>query len=174
MTDFTEALLPEYERMMGMALKVANGDYQRAEDLRQDTALKAWESRHRYKDSQLLSAWLWRIATNSQINHWRTLERKPYEHDVDDVLTDVYPLTASGADARPVDDVYDLTHFSPQVAGAMQSVGRDFVTAVILKDIEGFSYQEIADHQGIPIGTVMSRIKRGRERLRTALAGYEP
>jgi RNA polymerase sigma-70 factor (ECF subfamily) len=147
-----------------------------AEDLVQETYLKAYRGFNTFQDGTNLKAWLYRILTNTYINSYRAAKRRPEIADVEDV-EDLYlyrRLGASeGADAgRSAEDEVLESLTDDEVKGALESLPDNFRMAVLLADVEGFSYQEIAEITGVPIGTVMSRIHRGRKALQKALGQY--
>src|ERR1700683_2751441 len=147
-----------------------------AEDLVQETYLKAYRAYGNFKGGTYLQAWLYAVRTNTVINTYRAKKRRPEESDIDDV-EDLYlyrhlsALEASGAGRSAEDEV--LEHFTDdEVKSAIESLPDAFRIAVLLADVECFSYKEIADITGVPIGTVMSRLHRGRRALQKALAEY--
>jgi RNA polymerase sigma-70 factor (ECF subfamily) len=144
-----------------------------AEDLVQETYLKAYRAFHTFQEGTNLKAWLYRILTNTFINSYRSKKRKPDQSDIDDV-EELYlyrrlgGLEAAAAGRSAEDEVLD--HFTEgDVKAAIESLPENFRMAVLLADVEGFSYKEIADILDIPIGTVMSRLHRGRRALQKAL-----
>ena len=147
-----------------------------AEDLVQETYLKAYRSYGSFTEGTNLRAWLYRILTNTYINNYRAAQRRPEVADVEDV-EDLYlyhrigDLQASGAGRSAEDEVFD--HFTDdEVKSAIESLPEAFRIAVLLADVEGFSYKEIAEITEVPIGTVMSRIHRGRKALQKALLDF--
>ena len=147
-----------------------------AEDLVQETFLKAYRAFDRYEDGTNIRAWLYKILTNTFINSYRAAKRRPEKADVEDV-EDLYlyhrigDLQATGAGRSAEDEVFD--HFTDdEVKKAIESLPEAFRIAVLLADVEGFSYKEIADITEVPIGTVMSRIHRGRKALQKALLDF--
>src|ERR1700684_301887 len=144
-----------------------------AEDLVQETFLKAYRAFDRYEDGTNLRAWLYKILTNTFINSYRAAKRRPEKADVEDV-EDLYlyhrigDLQSAGIGRSAEDEVFD--HFTDdEVKKAIESLPESFRIAVLLADVEGFSYKEIAEITEVPIGTVMSRIHRGRKALQKAL-----
>ena len=147
-----------------------------AEDLVQETFLKAYRSFDRFEDGTNLKAWMYKILTNTFINSYRAAKRRPEKADVEDV-EDLYlyrrrgDLQSLGAGRSAEDETLD--HFTDdEVKAALESLPEAFRIAVLLADVEGFSYKEIADITDVPIGTVMSRIHRGRKALQKALVDY--
>ena len=147
-----------------------------AEDLVQETYLKAYRGYGSFKAGTNLKAWLYRILTNTFINSYRAAKRRPEKADVEDV-EDLYlyhrlgDLQATGTGRSAEDEVFD--HFTDdEVKQAIESLPEAFRIAVLLADVEGFSYKEIAEIMDVPIGTVMSRLHRGRRALQKALHEY--
>ena len=124
-----------------------------------------------------LKAWLYRILTNTYINNYRAAKRRPEITDVEDV-EDLYlyrrlsPADGGGAPGRSAEDEALDSFTDDEVKGAIESLPDVFRIAVLLADVEGFSYKEIAEITEVPIGTVMSRIHRGRRALQKALHQY--
>lgn len=143
-----------------------------AEDLVQETYLKAYRSFATFTEGTNLRAWLYRILTNTFINSYRAAKRRPEAADVEDV-EDLYLYHRIGPDlASPGASAEDqvLDRFTDdEVKDALESLPENFRIAVLLADVEGFSYKEIAEITDVPIGTVMSRIHRGRKALQKAL-----
>ena len=144
-----------------------------AEDLVQETYLKAYRSFAGFEQGTNLKAWLYRILTNTFINAYRAKKRRPEMTDVDDV-EDLYlyhrlgGLEAAAAGRSAEEEV--LERFTDdEVKAALEALPEQFRMAVLLADVEGFSYKEIAEILDIPIGTVMSRLHRGRRALQKAL-----
>ncbi len=149
---------------------------QDAEDLVQETYLKAYRSYGSFETGTYLKAWLYRILTNTFINSYRRQQRRPEETDVEDI-EDLYlyrrvrGLDDGKAERSAEDEVLD--HFTDDdVKSAIEALPESFRIAVILADVEGFSYKEIAEITDVPIGTVMSRIHRGRRALQKSLTAH--
>ena len=144
-----------------------------AEDLVQETYLKAYRAFGSFTEGTNLKAWLYRILTNTYINSYRAKKRRPEESDIDD-LENFYlyrrlgGLEGASAGRSAEDEVLD--HFTEtEVKEAIEALPEQFRMAVLLGDVEGFSYKEIAEILDVPIGTVMSRLHRGRKALQKAL-----
>jgi RNA polymerase sigma-70 factor, ECF subfamily len=144
-----------------------------AEDLVQETYLKAYRAFGTFELGTNLKAWLYRILTNTYINTYRAKKRRPEIADVEDV-EDLYLYRhvvgdrSSGIGRSAEDEALDR-FTDTDVKEAIESLPDNFRMAVLLADVEGFSYKEIADITDVPIGTVMSRIHRGRRALQKAL-----
>src|SRR5438477_7524324 len=144
-----------------------------AEDLVQETYLKAYRGFGGFEQGTNLKAWLYKILTNTFINMYRAKKRRPEQTELDD-LEDLYLYRRLGGAERAVagrsaeDEL--LEHFTEaEIKEALEALPEQFRIAVLLGDVEGFSYKEIADILDIPIGTVMSRLHRGRKALQKRL-----
>ncbi|MGH8921534.1 MAG: sigma-70 family RNA polymerase sigma factor, partial [Actinomycetes bacterium] len=147
-----------------------------AEDLVQETYLKAYRAFGTFKEGTNLKAWLYKILTNTYINAYRSRKRRPEQTELDEG-EDLYlyrrlgGLEAVRASRSAEEEV--LEHFTDDdVKAAVEALPEQFRMAVLLADVEGFSYKEIADILEIPIGTVMSRLHRGRKALQKALHDF--
>jgi RNA polymerase sigma-70 factor (ECF subfamily) len=159
--------------MYSAALKLTRSPSE-AEDLVQETFLKAFASFHQYTDGTNLKAWLYRILNNTFINSYRRKQREPQQTSSDEVedwqMARAEAHTSGGlrsAEAEALDRLPDAA-----VKEALARLPEDFRMAVYYADVEGFSYKEIAAIMGTPVGTVMSRLHRGRKLLREHLADY--
>jgi RNA polymerase sigma-70 factor (ECF subfamily) len=147
-----------------------------AEDLVQETYLKAYRSFGTFQEGTNLKAWLYKILTNTFINSYRARKRRPEQTELDEV-EDLYlyrrlgGLEAAAAGRSAEEEVLD-SFTDTEVKEALESLPESFRLAVLLADVEGFSYKEIADILDIPIGTVMSRLHRGRKALQKALFDF--
>ena len=144
-----------------------------AEDLVQETYLKAYRAFGRFEEGTNLKAWLYRILTNTFINSYRSKKRRPEQTELDEV-EDLYlyrrlgGLEAVTAGRSAEEEVLD--HFTDSdVKAAVEALPEQFRMAVLLADVEGFSYKEIAEILDVPIGTVMSSLHRGRKTLQKVL-----
>ena len=142
-----------------------------AEDVVQETFLKAFRAYDSYTEGTNLKAWLYRILTNTYINKYRKQQRRPSEVELGE-LQDLYLFKrlgeASGATQSAEADMLDA-FVDTDVIEALESLPETFRLPVLLADVDGFSYKEIAEMLDIPIGTVMSRLHRGRKALQKKL-----
>jgi RNA polymerase sigma-70 factor (ECF subfamily) len=142
-----------------------------AEDVVQETYLKAYRAYGTFKAGTNLKAWLYRILTNTYINRYRKKQRRPSEVELGE-LQDLYLYRRlgeqSGASQSAEEEVLD-SFVDADVKQALESLPEKFRMPVLLADVEGFSYKEIAEIIDVPIGTVMSRLHRGRKALQKKL-----
>lgn len=171
--QFEEQALPFMDQLYGAAMRMTRNPPDAA-DLVQDTFVKAYASWSSFTQGTNLKAWLYRILTNTYINGYRKKQREPHQGAIDDLedwqLGGAESTTATSrrsAEAEAIDRMP-----ASAVKDALQEIPDDFRMAVYLADVEGFAYQEIADIMKTPIGTVMSRLHRGRRLLRDKLRGY--
>ena len=170
---FEQDALGYLDQLYGAALRMTRNPAD-AEDLVQETFAKAYASFHQFTPGTNLKAWLYRILTNTFINTYRKRQRQPQLSSGDSIedwqLARAEAHTSTGLRSAEM-DALDLMPDSA-VTEAMNSLAPDFRLAVYLADVEGFAYKEIAEIMGTPIGTVMSRLNRGRNQLRRLLADY--
>ena len=170
---FERDALPYLDQLYGAAMKMTRNP-QDAQDLVQETFAKAFASFGTFTEGTNLKAWLYRIMTNAYINTYRKKQREPYLGVVEDLedwqMGGAESTTATSSRSAEAEAI-DRTP-ATVVTDALNALPEDFRIAVYLADVEGFSYQEIADIAEVPIGTVMSRLHRGRARLRKALGEY--
>ena len=170
---FEREAMPLLDQMYSAALRTTRNPAD-AEDLVQETYAKAYAAFHQYKPGTNLKAWMYRILTNTYINTYRKRQREPQQSDAAEV--EDYQLhraeSHSSAGLRSAEDVA-LEHLpDTDVKAALQKLPEEFRLAVYLADVEGFAYKEIAEMLDIPIGTVMSRLHRGRKGLEKRLHDF--
>ena len=172
---FADQAMPLMDGLYSAALRMTRNPAD-AEDLVQETYLKAYRGFGGFEEGTNLKAWLYRILTNTYINSYRAKQRRPDETDLDEV-EDLYLYRRLGgleavAAGRSAEEEL-LEHLTDsEVKDALEALPEQFRMAVLLADVEGFSYKEIAEILDIPIGTVMSRLHRGRKSLQKRLYDF--
>jgi RNA polymerase sigma-70 factor (ECF subfamily) len=170
--EFEAQTLPHLDSLYGTALRLTRNERD-AEDLVQDALLKAFRFFHRFERGTNIKAWLFKILTNTFINKYRKRQRE--REVIEEVLADDGVVLVSAETARESADPegsFLSRMLSDDVRRALEAVPADFRLAVILADLEDFSYKEIADIMECPVGTVMSRLYRGRRMLQRTLREY--
>jgi RNA polymerase sigma-70 factor (ECF subfamily) len=170
---FEAEALPFIGQLYAAALRMTRNPAD-AEDLVQETFAKAYGAFKSFTPGTNLKAWLYRILTNTYINIYRKAQRQPHQSHADGVedwqLAQVESHTSSGLRSAEMDALDHLP--DSDVKDALAALPDDFRLAVYLADVEGFAYKEIAEIMGTPVGTVMSRLHRGRKALRKSLTDY--
>lgn len=173
--DFTTDAMQYAPQLFATALRMTRNRAD-AEDLVQETFLKGWRAFESYQQGTNLRAWLFRIMTNTFINKYNSQQRRPQETELDEV-EELYLFRRMGAF-----DQSKMTHSAEdqmlelftddEVKNAIEELPETFRIPVLLSDVEGFSYKEIAEMLDVPIGTVMSRLHRGRKAMQKMLYEY--
>jgi RNA polymerase sigma-70 factor (ECF subfamily) len=174
-STFADAAMAYAQPLYAAALRMTRNPADAA-DLVQETYLRAYRGYGNFEEGTNLRAWLYRILTNTYINIYRARQRRPQETDLADV-EDLYmyrrlPLIETAVASRSAEDQLVDLIADDEVKQALEDLPENFRIPVLLADVEGFSYREIADMLDIPIGTVMSRLHRGRKAMQKALFDY--
>lgn len=170
-SDFRSEMLPHLDAMYNFALRLTM-DPTDAEDLVQDTVVKAYRFFNSYEKGTNAKAWLFRILKNSYINNYRKKSKRPNEVDYDEVSTFYETIRADQTDTSDLEERMYRDMLDDTVTKALEDLPEDFRSVVLLCDVEGFTYEEIANMLDVPIGTIRSRLHRGRNLLRAALESY--
>ncbi len=174
-STFADAAMAYAQPLYCAALRMTRNPAD-ADDLVQETYLRAYRGYGSFQEGTNLRAWLYRILTNTYINMYRARQRRPQETDLADV-EDLYlyrrlPAIESALVSRSAEDQLVDLIADDEVKQALEDLPENFRLPVLLADVEGFTYQEIAEMLDIPIGTVMSRLHRGRKAMQKALYDF--
>lgn len=173
--DFTKEAMQFAPQLFSTAMRMTRNKSD-AEDLVQETFIKAWRSFHTFQAGTNLRAWLYRIMTNTFINKYNSKQRKPMETELDEV-EELYlykrlgSIDQSKLSSSAEDQMLEL-FTDDEVKNALEELPETFRLPVLLSDVDGFSYKEIAEMLDIPLGTVMSRLHRGRKLMQKMLYEY--
>ena len=173
--DFTDDAMQYAPQLFATALRMTRNRSD-AEDLVQETFLKGWRAFDSYQQGTNLRAWLFRIMTNTFINKYNSQQRRPQETELDEV-EELFLFRRMGAFdqskmSQSAEDQMLELFTDEEVKNAIESLPETFRIPVLLSDVEGFSYKEIAEMLEVPIGTVMSRLHRGRKAMQKMLYEY--
>ncbi len=173
--DFTHDAMQHAPQLFSTAMRMTRNRSD-AEDLVQETFIKAWRSFATYQQGTNLRAWLFRIMTNTYINKYNAQQRKPTETELDDV-EELFLYKRLGAVdqsqlSQSAEDQMLSLFTDDEVKKALEELPDQFRIPVLMSDVEGFSYKEIAEILEIPLGTVMSRLHRGRKSMQKMLYEY--
>ncbi|MEX1275363.1 MAG: sigma-70 family RNA polymerase sigma factor [Bacteroidota bacterium] len=169
--EFEAEALPHMDVLYNFALRTT-GNEDDARDLLQETYLKAYRFWDKYEQGTNIRAWLFRIMKNTYINRYRKEVKEPDKVDYETVENFYNSIRAQSSDPNDLQEKLYGNLLGDEVAKALESLPDDFRTVVILCDIEGLTYEEIAEFVDRPIGTVRSRLHRGRKLLQEQLYGY--
>lgn len=169
--DFQEEIIPHLDAMYNFALRLTS-DPNDAEDLVQDTIVKAFRFFSSYEKGTNAKAWLFRILKNSYINNYRKKSKQPSQVDYDEVSSFYETIRADRTDTSDLEDRMFRELIDDDISDALEELPEDFRTVVLLCDVEGFTYEEIANMLDVPIGTIRSRLHRGRNLLKAELLEY--
>lgn len=169
--EFEALAIPHKEALYNFALKMTN-DIDEADDLLQETFLKAFKYFDKFERGTNCKAWLYSIMRNTFINEYRRIQKSPEKVDYDDVQNFYENIKESEVEfGHIVEDAFSNT-LNDEVSEALAELPKDFQTIILLSDVEGFTYEEIADFLSCPIGTVRSRLHRARKMLYSKLYEY--
>lgn len=167
---FEEDALPLLDQLYGAALRMTRNPAD-AQDLVQDAYIKAFQSFRSFKPGTNLKAWMYRILTNTYINEYRKQQRRPHESSAEEMTdwqqADALSHTPDGLASAEVEALKRIP--DQRISDALMDISEDYRMVVYYADIEGLAYKEIAEILDIPMGTVMSRLHRGRKALRKKL-----
>ena len=173
--DFTHDAMQHAPQLFSTAMRMTRNRSD-AEDLVQETFIKAWRSFATYQQGTNLRAWLFRIMTNTYINKYNAQQRKPTETELDDVEELFLYKRLGSVDqsqlSQSAEDQMLSLFTDDEVKKALEELPEQFRIPVLMSDVEGFSYKEIAEILEIPLGTVMSRLHRGRKSMQKMLYEY--
>ena len=168
--EFQELAMPLLDQLYGAALRMTRNPAD-AEDLVQEAYAKAFSAFHTFKRGTNFRAWMHRILTNAYINHYRKRQRQPAQYPTEEISDWEYAAAAEhsstglrSAEVEAMDRLPD-----DEIKTALAELPEEFRMAVYYADVEGLPYKEIADIMDTPLGTVMSRLHRGRKQLRESL-----
>ena len=169
--DFDKEIIPHMDALYNFALRLTT-DPNDAEDLVQDTIVKAYRFFSSYEKGTNAKAWMFRILKNSFINNYRKTSKKPSQVDYDEVSSYYESIRAERTETSDLESLMFREMMDDDLSIALKRLPEDFRTVVLLCDVEGYTYEEIANMLDVPIGTIRSRLHRGRNLLKTELLEY--
>ena len=169
--DFDSIVVPQIEALKNFALKMTN-NLDEGDDLLQDTLLKAFRFFDKFEKGTNAKAWLFQIMKNSFINNYRKTNRQPHKVDYEDVQNFYENIKSEDVKTQHYESDAFSDVLDDEIANALSILPDDFRTIVFLSDIEGYTYEEIAEFMDCPIGTVRSRLHRARKMLYSLLFQY--
>lgn len=169
--DFDEEIIPHMDALHNFALRLTT-DVNDAEDLVQDTIVKAYRFFSSYERGTNAKAWMFRILKNSFINNYRKTSKKPSEVDYDEVASYYESVRDERTETSDLESLMFRELMDDDLSNALMRLPEDFRTVVLLCDVEGYTYEEIANMLDVPIGTIRSRLHRGRNLLKSELEEY--
>ncbi|MEX0722997.1 MAG: sigma-70 family RNA polymerase sigma factor [Gracilimonas sp.] len=169
--DFDDEIIPHMDALYNFALRLTT-DPNDAEDLVQDTIVKAYRFFSSYEKGTNAKAWMFRILKNSFINNYRKTSKKPSQVDYDEVSSYYESIRAERTETSDLESLMFREMMDDDLSIALKRLPEDFRTVVMLCDVDGYTYEEIANMLDVPIGTIRSRLHRGRNLLKTELLEY--
>lgn len=169
--EFEKEVIPHMSAMYNFALRMT-ADEEDAQDLVQETLMKAYRFFDSFEKGTNCKAWLFRILKNSFINKYRKTAKEPNKIDYDEIKDFYNIIKEESADPNDLESQLFGEVLDDDITGALQRIPADFRAVVVLCDIEGLTYEEIAEMVGCPVGTVRSRLHRGRKLLKDSLQDY--
>jgi RNA polymerase sigma-70 factor, ECF subfamily len=170
-SDFEKEMLPHFKLLYNYAVKMT-GNSDDAKDLVQDTYMKAFRFFDSYEKGTNSKAWLFRIMKNSFINNYRKIANEPQKVVYDEVEDYINLIIDDSVETSSLERIIFDDKLGDEVSAALNSIPKEFRDVIILCDMEGWTYEEIAKYMNCPVGTVRSRIHRGRKMLEKELKSY--
>lgn len=169
--DFNDEILPHLDAIFNFALRLTANEND-AEDLVQDTIVKAYRFFNSYEKGTNAKGWLFRIMKNSYINNYRKISKQPPKVDYDEIEPFYESIRSEQSSTTDLESHMYGEMMDDEITSALTRLPEDFRTVVLLCDIEGFTYEEISNMLDVPIGTIRSRLHRGRSLLKAELGEY--
>ncbi len=169
--DFSSAQLPYRDQLFKTALRLTRS-VEESEDLLQETYLKAYRHYHQFTEGTNLKAWLFRILKNSFINGYRRTRNRPQMMDFDELRDSSEDFETGVQMTQDPELEYLSQELDHEIREALMALPHHYRMAVLMVDLQGLSYQEVADALAVPIGTIMSRLYRGRKKIERSLLNY--